>query len=416
MTATGLRHDTDGPRHETDGLRHDTDGPRHETDGPRHETDGPRHEADELLLGFARALRAAGVPVTPDRGQGFLRAVSVVGLADRRATYWAGRSTLCAGPDDLERYDEVFHAWFVADEPADVRRDAPDRSRPQADLSEDRDDRDGAEDPDEEQLRAMASDTEVLRHRDIAAMDPRELARLAALFATLHPRAPRRTATRRTAWHRGDLDASRTLRRMRARMGEPGPVAWRRRRTRARRVVLLLDVSGSMSGYADALLRLAHRFTHATSPTGTPPRARDVEVFTLGTRLTHVSRAMRLRDAERAIVAAGETVPDWSGGTRLGETLQVFLDRWGQRGTARGAVVVVVSDGWERGDTALLAEQMQRLNRLAHKVIWMNPHRGKTGYEPVQQGIVAALPYVDDFVAGHSLATFEDLIEVVSRA
>jgi uncharacterized protein with von Willebrand factor type A (vWA) domain len=129
-----------------------------------------------------------------------------------------------------------------------------------------------------------------------------------------------------------------------------------------------------------------------------------------------VTRAMRMRDAEQAIIAAGSTVPDWSGGTRLGETLKVFLDRWGQRGTARGAVVVLVSDGWERGDAELLGEQMRRLHRLAHRVVWMNPHRGKAGYEPVQHGIVAALPYVDDFVAGHSMATFTDLVEVVARA
>ena len=109
-------------------------------------------------------------------------------------------------------------------------------------------------------------------------------------------------------------------------------------------------------------------------------------------------------------------MPDWSGGTRLGETLQVFLDRWGQRGMARGAVVVVFSDGWERGDAALLGEQMARLHRIAHRVVWVNPHRGKAGYEPVQQGIAAALPHVDDFVAGHSLATFEELVEVVGRA
>ena len=139
-------------------------------------------------------------------------------------------------------------------------------------------------------------------------------------------------------------------------------------------------------------------------------------MFTVGTRLTHITRAMQLRDAERAIVAAGATVPDWSGGTRLGETLKIFLDRWGQRGMARGAVVVVFSDGWERGEPDLLAEQMRRLHRLAHRVVWVNPHRGKEGYLPVQQGIVAALPFVDDFVAGHSLTTFAELIEVVARA
>ena len=172
-------------------------------------------------------------------------------------------------------------------------------------------------------------------------------------------------------------------------------------------MVLLVDVSGSMSGYADALLRLAHRWTQAS------PR---VETFTLGTRLTHVTRALRLRDPDRAIVAAGETVPDWSGGTRLGETLQMFLTRWGRRGLARGSVVVVFSDGWERGDTSLLAEQMRQLRRLAHRVIWVNPHRGKAGYEPVQAGVVAALPSCDHFVSGHSLATFDDLTELVARA
>ena len=180
-------------------------------------------------------------------------------------------------------------------------------------------------------------------------------------------------------------------------------------------MVLLIDVSGSMSAYADALLRLAHRFSHGRA-VSTSSAGRSVEVFTIGTRLTRVTRAMRMRDPERAIVAAGETVPDWSGGTRLGETLRIFMDRWGQRGLARGAVVVVFSDGWERGDAGLLGQQMRRLHRVAHRVVWVNPHVGKDGYLPVQQGIVAALPFVDDLVAGHSLATFADLIEVVARA
>ena len=117
-----------------------------------------------------------------------------------------------------------------------------------------------------------------------------------------------------------------------------------------------------------------------------------------------------------AIVSAGREVPDWSGGTRLGETVQTFMTRSGQRGAARGAVVVVFSDGWERGDPALLAEQMRRLHGIAHRVVWVNPHRGKIGYEPVQQGMMAVLPFVDDFVAGHSLATYGELIEVIARA
>ena len=363
-----------------------------------------------MLLGFARALRAAGVAVTQDRSQGFLAAAAELGVGDQRATYLAGRATLCAGPDDLARYDQVFHAFFNARDglprarPATgagpgVRRPARDRATGEGDAS------------DADVVQAMASELEVLRHRDVASLTAAEKHRLAAMFATLRPRPPVRRTARHQRWHRGQVDASRTLRASLRRMGEPAEIAWRRRGVRPRRVVLLVDVSGSMSGYADALLRLAHRFTQVARESGGV-----VETFTVGTRLTHVTRAMRLRDPERALVAAGETVPDWSGGTRLGETLRFFLDRWGQRGLARGAVVVVFSDGWERGDPALLGEQMARLRRIAHRVVWVNPHRGKTGYEPVQQGVLAALPYCDDFVAGHSLATFAELVEVISRA
>jgi hypothetical protein len=366
-----------------------------------------RHDADEILLGFTRALRGAGVPVTQDRAQSFLRAVAIVGLDDQRATYTAGRATLCAGPDDLARYDQVFEAWFLSrDGLPRPRPGTP--SAPSAASFPDVDQLGATGEADQEAVRAAASATEVLRHRDVAAMSAAEKQRLAAMFATLAVRPPTRRTARHRPWHRGDVDASRTLRRSLRRMGEPADIAWRRRGTRARRVVLLVDVSGSMSAYADALLRLAHRFV-VTAPGS-------VEVFTVGTRITHVTRAMRHRDPERAIVAAGETVPDWSGGTRLGETLRFFLDRWGQRGMARGAVVVVFSDGWERGDPELLATQMARLRRIAHRVVWVNPHRGKRGYEPVQQGVVAALPHVDHFVAGHSLATFAELTELVSRA
>lgn len=367
---------------------------------------------DEILLGFARALRAAGVPVTQDRSQGFLAAVAQVGLDDRRATYWAGRATLCASPDDLARFDQVFDAWFDARDglPSSQPRAA---SRPQSTqlLPDTEEVGAGGEDDDEDVVRAAASASEVLRHRDVASLDAAEKRRLASMFTRLSLRPPSRRTARHRKWHRGDIDASRTLRNSLRRMGEPGEIAWRRRGVRPRRVVLLIDVSGSMSGYADALLRLSHRLTQSARAGGGT-----VETFTIGTRLTHVTRALRSRDPDRALVAAGEVVPDWSGGTRLGETLQVFLDRWGQRGMARGAVVVVFSDGWERGDATLLGLQMARLRRIAHRVIWVNPHRGKAGYAPLQGGVVAALPFCDDFLAGHSLATFADLTEAIARA
>jgi uncharacterized protein with von Willebrand factor type A (vWA) domain len=269
----------------------------------------------------------------------------------------------------------------------------------------------GPDDGDTETIHARASAAEVLRHRDVATLSAAEKHRLAAMFATIRPRPPMRRTARHQTWHRGQVDAHRTLRTSLRRMGEPARISWRRRGIKPRRVVLLVDVSGSMSAYADALLRLAHRMTVALRAQGGV-----VETFTVGTRLTHLTRAMRHRDPELALVAAGETVPDWSGGTRLGETVRMFIDRWGQRGMARGSVMVVFSDGWERGDPALLAAQMERLHRVAHRVVWVNPHRGKAGYEAVQQGVVAVLPHVDEFVAGHSLATYAELAEVVSRA
>ena len=363
------------------------------------------HPPDELLLGFTRALRAAGLPVTADRSHSFLEAVAALDLGDRWATYWAGRATLCTGPEDFVPYDQVFSAWFLEERPAGAQRQRALTVVTEAPL-DDGGGTPGDGEPDAEVLRVAASDLEVLRHRDIARLEAAERARLSALFATLAVRPATRTSYRRRPAPRGSVDAHATLRRTLSRMGEPVEIAHRHRTTRPRRTVLLVDVSGSMSGYVDALLRLAHRMSSA-GPT---------EVFSVGTRVTRLTRAMRHRDPDRAIVSAGETVPDWSGGTRLGEGLQVLLDRWGQRGLVRGAVVVLFSDGWERGDAALLGEQMSRLHRLAHHVVWVNPHKGIAGYQPVQQGMVAALPYVDSFVAGHSLAAFEEVVEVVAGA
>ncbi|TNM40479.1 VWA domain-containing protein [Nocardioides albidus] len=365
------------------------------------------HEPDEILLGFTTALRAAGVPVTQDRTRAYLDAVALVGLGDRAATRSAGRATLCATPEDLERHDRVFDEWFHRDNTTPTLRPRTAQQHASAALLPDEDGGAAGPDDDEDPVRAAATAAEVLRHRDVATLDPVERARLAAMFSTLQVTLPTRPTARRTPHRRGDVDASRTLRASLRRMGEPAEVHRRRPATRPRRVVLLVDVSGSMSGYADALLRLAHRVVTAGP---------NVEVFSLGTRLTRLTAALRRRDPDRAIAAAGDAVPDWSGGTRLGETLQAFLDRHGRRGMARGAVVVVFSDGWERGDTTLLAAQVDRLHRLAHEVIWVNPHRGKDGYAPVQQGIVAVLPHVDSFLAGHSLATFAELLEEVRRA
>nr|MDQ4007377.1 VWA domain-containing protein [Actinomycetota bacterium] len=342
--------------------------------------------AEALLAGFARALRHAGVGVTLDRTQAFLEAATVADAGAPGGVYWAGRATLCAGPDDRDVYDRVFTSWFGGELPTGSRRRPPSRRVVQASLGQEGSDGDAGE----ETVAASASDVEVLRHRDVAGLGADERVELARMFAALRVHPPRRRAARRVDAPRGEVDARRTLRDELRYAGEPGRVRYRRRGRRPRRVVLLVDVSGSMSPYADSLLRLAQVFTRA-APRGT-------EVFTVGTRLTRVTPAMRQRDPDAALAQAGATVPDWSGGTRLGEVLKAFLDRWGQRGMARGAVVVVCSDGWERGDCALLAEQARRLSRLAHRLVWVNPHRGKPGYAPVQAGIVACLPYLDDLL------------------
>ena len=368
-------------------------------------------EVDEILLALAHAARAAGVGVTHDRAATFLEAASVVGAGDLEHVRRAGRATLCAGPEDLLRFEQVYAEWFAGRDDLPRRVDREEQSELVSPLPED----DGADDGEGEAdaLHVAASEVEVLRSRDVAAMGPRDKAVLDRMIAGLRPRLPVRRGTRRTTWVRGEIDVRTTLRSMLRQMGEPSRIHHRRRGPRTRRVVLLVDVSGSMRPYADALLRLAHVIVQAARTGGA---AGDVEVFTLGTRLTRVTEALRTRDPERALVRVGDRVPDWSGGTRLGEVLRVFLTREQTRHLARGAVVVVVSDGWERGDGIELADQLARLRRMSHLLVWVNPHRGKEGYRPVQVGIVAALPHIDAFVAGHSLRAFEDLLEVLADA
>jgi uncharacterized protein len=370
-----------------------------------------RSDSTDTVVGLARTLRAAGVDASPDRVHALMDALALLDPALRSDVYWAGRLALCASADDVRRYDRVFAAYFGDRPAALVRRP----SVPAAQLrlvSASADDGtaspDGS-DADSTPVPATASRVEILRHRDIASLSATDRLVLARLLAAFALPGEVRT-TRRTAPGRGSaIDRRRTLHELLRAGGEPVEIATRRRVRRPRRVVLLVDVSGSMSAYADALLRFAHAASHRM-------RGPATEVFTIGTRLTRVTREMAHRDADVALRAVAEAVPDWSGGTRLGDLLKRFLDEWGQRGMARGAIVVVLSDGWERGDPALLGEQMARLHRLAHRVVWSNPRAGRAGFAPVAGGMAAALPHVDEFVSGHSLAALERLAALVAGA
>lgn len=368
---------------------------------------GVSHAGDvtATMVEFARGLRAAGVQASLDRVHAMVRALGALDVLRREDVYWAGRFTLCGNREDVRRYDLAFSAYFAGEQAPPARRATPVQvMRPVA--LPGRSDPGGASDESPDvSAAATASEVEVLRYRDYAGLTEAEREQTRRLLAALAPPGPQRPSRRFRPSTRGPVDAHRTVRAMLRRGGEAAELARHAHRRRLRRIVLLVDVSGSMAAYADAMLRFAHAVTR---------RRQGTEVFTVGTRLTRVTREMAERDVEGALAAVSGAVPDWSGGTRLGDLLKEFLDRWGQRGMARGAVVVVFSDGWERGDATLLGDQAARLHRHAHRVVWANPHKAQPGYEPLTAGMAAALPHVDDFVEGHSLAAFECLAGMLS--
>ncbi len=371
-----------------------------------------------VLTQFVRTLRHAGLDVPAQRVTTFLNAVGTLDVASPRDTYWAGRVTLCGSREDLPVYDAAFAAFFGGVAPVTAMpRPAP-MTRPRLAARFGAPDVSIGADETGVPVAVSASDAEILRHRDIAGLSATERDDVRRMIAMLAVGTATRPSRRFDPGRSGPVDRARTVRRLLHGGGEPARLERRHRRPKPRRLVLLIDVSGSMAPYADALLCFAYAASrrgsgHASTPGGARSRnaAPRTEVFTIGTRLTRVTRAMRQRDPDAALRAAGQTVADWHGGTRLAESIKAFLERWGRRGVARGAVVVVCSDGWERGDPGPLAEQVAHLARLAHRLIWVNPHRGKPGYQPLAGGMAACLPYVDDLVSGHSVAALADLVD-----
>ena len=336
------------------------------------------------LVELGRALRAEGLAVGPGRVLEFCRAAALVGPGE---LYWAGRATLLARPEEIPVYDRVFASFFGA-----VEEQTATRPRVRLELVE----ADGNG--------VRASRAEVLRRTSFAELSPDELAELATLAARIALVVPERRTRRRGPSRRGGPDLRRTLRRSLRTGGEPHELARRERRRRQRRLVLLLDVSRSMSAHSSALLAIAH---------GVLRRDAHWEAFCFGTRLTRVTRALRTSDPGAALERAAAEAVDWDGGTRIGDAVKAFLDRHGHGGMARGAVVVLCSDGLEVGDPELLAEQMARLQRLAHRVVWLNPLAESDRYEPLARGMRAALPHVDVFASGHSLDSVVEALTAV---
>lgn len=367
---------------------------------------GPR-----TVVGFARVLRAVGLPVPVDSTRLFADAIGVLGAGDAETVYWAGRATLCRRPEHVEMFDACFRSWFgwEGDDPR------PELAPREVVVAFDGGDPPGSNDETGTGAVRTApvfavrfSPAESLRDRDFATLDAAEHRELRRALAELRVRGPRRRSRRQRPArrsHRTDVRA--TLRAAMRTGGEPFDRRFRAPAVRPRRLVVLCDVSGSMEAYARVVVRFLHSAVVARG---------QVEAFAMGTRLTRLTRELAHRDPDAALAAAARRVVDWSGGTRLGAALAQFNAEWGVRGMARGAVVVIVSDGWDRGDSALLGEQMARLRRVAHRVIWVNPLKASPGYAPLAAGMAAALPWVDDFVEGHSLSSLASLVDVIDAA
>jgi uncharacterized protein with von Willebrand factor type A (vWA) domain len=375
-----------------------------------------------LAASFGRRLHTAGVPVTPERSARFAEALKLVRPVSRRRLYATARAVLVSDPAQVRAFDRVFFEVFgsrLDDEPALPPEDA--RSTP---VSPDarpatprRSQADGAGvaasapsgegDADRDVVAPVAaSEEERLRGKRFDELEPAELVQLYRLMSRLRIATPSRQTRRAERDRHGErIDMRRTLRASLRTGGEPLRLSRRHRRVVPRRIVLLCDISGSMEPYARAYLQFL------TCAAGAGANA---EAFVFATRLTRLTRALRTRSPERAIQRAAAAAPDWSSGTRIGDALRTFNDRHGRRGMARGAVVVILSDGWERGEPDLVGREMERLSRLAYRIVWVNPRVSAAGFVPRAGGMRAALPHVDALVSGHSLDALDEVVEAIA--
>jgi uncharacterized protein with von Willebrand factor type A (vWA) domain len=361
------------------------------------------------VVTFGRVLREAGLEVGPGRVSDALRALDAVDLERQEDVYFSLRQTLVSRRDELDLFDRAFSAWFLrapvlppvrtrtaADVVTRIGEAAADRVRT----------RDGEEGDEGDPLELGASGQELLRDKDFADLTGDELRIVRDLIARIARTRPQRLSRRRTADPRGDrLDVRRMIRRSLRTGGDPVDRPFRARKDVPRKLVVLCDVSGSMDSYARALLL----FLHAAVGTG-----RGVEAFAFGTRLSRLTPDLATRDPDAALERCTEAVVDWGSGTRIGASLREFNEVYGRRALSRGAIVLIVSDGWEREDPELVGREMAKLARAAYAVVWVNPLKGNPQYQPLAGGMRAALPYVDRFLPGHNLRSLEELASVIA--
>lgn len=373
----------------------------------------PELAYDELLVDFGHALRAAGLPVGSDDILTFCSAVACLDVTDLMDVYWAGRTALVRRREHVPIYNIVFRQFFLDIDPVvtDERKRtmrASSNAGATLEIPNTEEGLPGEISPDEVKLGYLASTSEVYRHKAFADCSDEELRQLRRLMSRMRVTPPKRRTHRTTkSKRRATLDMRRMARDTMRTMGEPRALAYKKRKHKLRPLVLILDVSGSMADYSRNLLQFAYSARRANAK---------VDVFCFGTRLSRITRALDRRNPDDAMRMAGENVLDWDGGTRIGDSLRQFTKEARRSRLGRGAIVVICSDGLDRGEPQALAESMETLSRIAHRVLWVNPHKGDAvEYVPASLGMIVANPYIDEVHSGHNLASLERLATRLSK-
>lgn len=366
------------------------------------------------LLLFGRVLRRLGLDINPGRMMDLVGALDHIEIGNRSDFFYAARTLLVHEREDLSLFDEAFELfWRKPAESWDVQWQGLSRRRrptkPVVIPPPLKDESSAAGDSNSESKEPLTiveitrtySDREVLRHKDFAQMSVEESEAVKELMSHLSWKISERRTRRRQPGKGGMFDLRRTVRTSLRAGGEIFQWSYREPKRKPRPLVIIADISGSMERYTRILLHFIYGMKASLT--------QSVEAFVFSTRLTRITRPLQIRDLDLALKNVGALVNDWAGGTRIGESLKYFNFEWGRRVLSRGAVVLIISDGWDRGDVDLLDREMARLKRNCHRVIWLNPLLGAPEYEPLTRGIQAALPYIDHFLPVHNLASLEDL-------
>ncbi len=373
------------------------------------------------VVGFVRTLRAEGIVVTPGQTATFARALGEISIFDPAAFFHAAECSLVTRREDQARFAEAFRKFWqnlgLERFPGELlsQTTLPPQKEQKARPGEvGREPRSSGESNDQPLPivdRALTfSETEVLKQKRFDHMTDRELEAARKLLYSFVWNPPERRTRRMKTTGKEQLDIRRSFRRSLKHQGELVELAWRTHKTKPRPIIALADVSGSMERYARMLLHFLHAFSLQQSRQG----VRQIETFTFGTRLTRITRTFKKRSVDAALSEVGQQVKDWSGGTRIGACLNAFNHTWAKRVLGRGAIVLVISDGWDQGEPELLSFEMERLQKSCHRLIWLNPLIGTPGYQPLTRGLVAAIPFIDDFLPVHNLSSLEMLVEALA--